>query len=103
MVAFLCSINLRFLLLAFTILLALHSNVFFHHSNLALIYRPSTFSLPLFLEEFSVLTETVCILPLFFILGDFDISHNNKLNSYFLKLDNIFELFYLTQHANFPQ
>ena len=37
MVAFLCSINLHFLLLTFIISLTLHLNVYFHHSNLLLI------------------------------------------------------------------
>ena len=38
----------------------------------------------------------------FFILGDFNISQYNKLNLYSLKLDNIFYLSNLTQHAYFP-
>ena len=37
---------------------------------------------------------------LFCILGDFNILHNNKLNPYSLKLNNIFDLFNPTQHAN---
>ena len=70
---------------------------------IALIYRPPTSSLPLFLEEFSLLTDTLYMhFSFFFILGDFNIPHNNKLNPYSLKQDNIFDLFYLTQHAYFP-
>ena len=70
---------------------------------IALIDRPPTSPLPLFLEEFSVLTETLYAFLLFFlILGDFNISHNNKLNPYSLKLDYIFDLFNLTQHDHFP-
>ena len=102
-----CSINLPFLLLTSTILLTLHSNVYFHHSNLllislviALIYRPPSSSLPLFLQEFSLLTETLYMHSSLFILGDFISPHNNKLNAYSLKLDNLFNLFNLTQHAN---
>ena len=97
-----CSINLHFLLLTSTILLTLHSNVYFHHSNLlislviALIYRPPSSSLPLFLEEFSLLTETLYMhSSLFFILGDFISPHNNKLNPYSL---NIIFLIFLILH-----
>ena len=43
------------------------------------------------------------MLPLlFFILEDFNFLHNNKLNPYSIKQDNIFDLFNLTQHAYFP-
>ena len=69
---------------------------------IAITYRPPTSSLPLFLEEFSVSTETPYMHSSpFFIFRDFNISHNNKLNPYSLKLDNIFDLFNLTQHVNF--
>ena len=39
---------------------------------------------------------------LFFILADYNILHNNKLNPYSSKLDIIFDLFNLTQHVIFP-
>ena len=44
----------------------------------------------------------VGILPFIFILGDFNIFHNNKLNPCSLKLDTIFNFFNLTQHPSFP-
>ena len=70
---------------------------------IALIYKPPTSSLPLFFEEFLVLSETLYIrLSLFFILGDFNILHENRLNFYFSKLDDILDLSNLIQHANFP-
>ena len=59
----------------------------------ALIDRPPSSSFPLFLEEFSVLTETLYThSSLFFILGDFDIPHYNRLSLYYLKQD-IFLIF----------
>ena len=69
---------------------------------ITLIYRPPTSSLSLFLEIFFVLTETPYIHSSFFlILGDFNIPHNNKLNPYSSRLDNVFGLFNLIQHDNF--
>ena len=57
---------------------------------IALIHRPPSSSLPLFLEEFSVSTETLYMhFSPFFILGDFNIPHYNRLNLYSLNLDNI--------------
>ena len=73
----------------------LHANFTF---VIALIHRPPTSSFPLFLEEFSVLTGTLYThSSLFFILGDFDIPHHNRLNLYYLKQD-IFLIFLISHN-----
>ena len=77
---------------------------------IALIHRPPPSSvlppssLPIFLEDFSVLTETLYMHSFLFLFWEihFNIPHNKKLTHFSLKLDNLFDLFNLTQHVNIP-
>ena len=72
--------------------------------SIVVIYRPPSSSLlPLFLDEFYSLVESLYSFSIpFYIVGDFNIHFNDKSNYYTLKFMDVLLLFNLSQHCTFP-